>query len=672
MERTVGASARILSLVGGAVLASTIALQLAGQVPARRAILVSFDGFSEPPMRQFSDAATSPVLWSMFNTGACAEASRTAFPSVTPTGHASIFTGAYANVDGIAAQQNGKLPLPQTTILDWIDGYSAEALRAEPIWIAAARQGLRVFSHMATQSPGAPGYPDVDAPTEAMARARASAAATLRRPEIGVINVYNEKIADASAFSADSNPSRVASGWRGMPGLGRGTAAPRELSWALGAEGDSLHALFYVGRDGRGAVVVSSSRDARRGVVARLVPTDTSAIRGRPLARYFSAPLRVDLARGRRTFVFFRLFELAPDLSRYLLYASETRVIHANRAEVAASYDSAVHGTPGNGSDFLLQRGRLGPIAAKGGDGAAEFRYLETSELLTRQFMLGTEWGWRTYKPQLEVDYLPQPDEALHTWYGYAHPSTPGVSREARANAAAMLARAYALVDLRLAQYKRLASETPGTMLFVTGEHGMRPTWARFKPNVVLHDAGLVALDAAGQIDLTHTLAAATDGKWISVNRATRKNGIVPEDSVSSVLDRVERALRAARDSAGRPIVTATWRAGTPAGDSLGLGPPAGGDLYYGIAPGFYPSAATRAPAVSPMPFPQGEHGFPSVDRDMQPAFCALGGDAVAHRYGMVRSIDIAPTVSDWLGIQPPADARGRSVLPEIRRRAPR
>src|SRR4051794_21229365 len=126
-----------------AVMLVTLASSSIAQAP-RRAILASFDGFSEEPLRRFADSATAPHIWAMFRASACAESVRPAFPSVTPTGHAAIWTGAYANVNGVSASSNGALPLPETTILDWIDGYRAAALRAEPIWITAARQGKRV------------------------------------------------------------------------------------------------------------------------------------------------------------------------------------------------------------------------------------------------------------------------------------------------------------------------------------------------------------------------------------------------------------------------------------------------------------------------------------------------------------------------------------------------
>ena len=471
-------STSIAALLLFGAIAATPLCSASAQAPPRRAILISFDGFSEQRVRQYADSLSAPAIWSMFREGVCAESVRPAFPSVTPVGHASIYTGAYGNVNGVSAASNGALPLQSTTILDYIDGFSARALRAEPIWIAAARQGKSVFGHFPTQAPQPPGYEPVTVPSPALDSARARAIAALAKPNVAVVNMYNDLVA----------PARV-------------VRSPAEMSWAFGDEGDSLRARV---RDDS-TVVVELIRDPRRAVLVHLAPTDTTTPRGRALARFFSEPLRVDLARGRRTFVYFRLFELSRDRSRLLLYVSEARVIQANRPEVAAAYDDAVRGVPGNGGGRPMERGELGPRVQQGGDGSAEYRYMETVELVMRQFMRGTEWGWRTYHPELATDYFPYPDEALHTFLGYADPGTPNVSDAARANAARMLKRAYTMIDMRLEQMRRLASSEPNTRLFVTGEHGMRPAWLVFKPNVALRAAGILRVDSAGKIDLAHT-----------------------------------------------------------------------------------------------------------------------------------------------------------------------
>lgn len=620
------ASVNPLSLAAPAVLAA--------QRTSHRAIIASFDGFSESWFRTYADSLSAPHLWRMFEQGMCADAARPAFPSVTPSGHAAIWTGAYGNVNGIAAAANGALPWATTTILDAVDGYKAPSLRAEPVWLAAARQGKRVFSHLATQSPQPPGFPPVDGSTPELDSARARDARASTRLGVGAVNVYNELIAEALVIRAPE-------------------------TWGFGRDGDSLRAAI---RDDS-TVVVSLTKDPARVVLVRRAPVDTTNPATRPLARYFSAPLRVDLPGGRRTFVYFRLFELRADRREMLLFASEARVIEGNTPAVAAAYDSAVQGVPGNGAGRLMERAAFGPRVPHGGDGTAEYRYLETVELVVRQFMRGTEWGWGRFDPELATDYTPYPDEALHTFMAYADPRTPNVSGAGRANAARMLRRVYGLVDLRLAQFERFASRDPNTRLFVTGEHGMRPVWLAFKANVALRDAGLLATDSAGNIDLSRTRAAATRGSWISVNRTTRKGGIVPPDSAAAVIAQVERVLRGVRDSAGTPIVERIYRSGTVEGDSLGIGGPAGGDVYFDLAPGYYWGPAATGTLVQPMAFPQGEHGYPSIDRDMQPALCVLGGPSKG-RIGTARLIDIAPSAAAWIGIEPPAEATGRSLIP--------
>jgi hypothetical protein len=619
------------------LLTATLAILAAATLPAQskhRAILVSFDGFSEPWLRTYSDSTATPTLFRLFSSGVCAESVRPAMPSVTPTSHAAIWTGAYASVNGISASANQLTPWPEHTILETTDGYRAAALTAETIWLAAARQGRTVWSHMATQSPSSPAYPPVIRSTPALDSVRAVDAATNRRTNVAVVNIYNDKI-EGPRIITEKSP----------------------LDWAFGKDGDSLHARI---RDDS-TVEVRLNR-AARGVTVRLAPTDTTSPLHRPLARFFSKPLAVTLRDGRRTFVYFRLWELAHDRSKLTLFQSEARVIQANRPDVARAYDAAVQGVPGNGISNMMEHGELGTRVPDGGNGTAEFRYLETAELVTRQFVRGMEWGWQQYHPELATDYLPYPDETLHAFLGYADPSTPGVSAAGRANAAKMLRRGYELVELKLAQLERLAASTPNTRLFVTGEHGMRASWMNVRPNVALRAAGMLSADSAGRINLSKTRAYWAPGAWIIVNSVQHKDGIVPMDAVASVVDQAERVLRDIRDSTGMPVFRRFYRTGTVEGDSLGIGGGGGGDLYAGLRPGYYWNAGVTGPVIGPMSFPQGEHGFPSVDRDMHPLLCTLNAGP-PHRIGEVRTIDIAPTISAWLGITPPRNATGHRLF---------
>src|SRR5262249_34887932 len=82
---------RLNFLMHRVVVALSLIAHVALAQPSRhRAILISFDGFSEDVARMFIDSVNTPTLWSMFRTASCAERVRPAFVSVTPAGHAAI------------------------------------------------------------------------------------------------------------------------------------------------------------------------------------------------------------------------------------------------------------------------------------------------------------------------------------------------------------------------------------------------------------------------------------------------------------------------------------------------------------------------------------------------------------------------------------------------------
>jgi arylsulfatase A-like enzyme len=95
------------------------------------------------------------------------------------------------------------------------------------------------------------------------------------------------------------------------------------------------------------------------------------------------------------------------------------------------------------------------------------------------------------------------------------------------------------------------------------------------------------------------------------------------------------------------------------------MGGPVGGDLYYELAPGYRWTERAAGPVAEDGP-PQAGHGYPSPDPDMATVLCVTGPGFGARRIGPAATIDVAPTVSAWLGIPAPANARGRSRLEEL------
>ena len=628
----------------------------------RRAIVVSFDAMNERRMRETVDPAAVPNLRALFDGGACADAARPAFPSVTSPGHASLWTGAYGDVNGVAANSEPVLPQDEHTLLESISGYSSDALRAEPIWLAAAASGRSVYGHHVTQAPGAPAYRPIQSASPApwLDPARAAAASRLALPTTQVVNGYNREIAPNVALTERTAPPRPAIGWRGVETLHSGVR-PLEIAWPVGD--DSLHALLY-GASSYDRVLVARTRDVSGGVAAAAAPVERSPAVGRELARWFSAPLELPVDGG-RVYVRARLFELAPDGSHYLLFLPELDMVEGNRPEVAAAYDRAVQGWYGNGASWMVESGELGAPLWKGGDGTAELRYLETAELVTRQFERGSAWAWTVQRPVLQLDYFPLVDEVDHMLYGHVVQASPLYRREVAARVQEIRARGWSLADHRLAALRALVGDDPAAALFVSGDHGMRATWRTFRPNAALAAAGLLTVGSNGRIDLSRTKALSPNGYWVMVNRTAWKGGIVPPAEERAVLAAAETALRGARSDDGQPVVTRIWRPSD--GDTLGMGGPVGGDLYYEVADGYRWTTDPRGTVTETGPAGAG-HGYPSVAPDMQTVFCASGAAFRPHRIGQARTIDVSPTVAEWVGIRAPAQAVGRSRLGELRR----
>jgi hypothetical protein len=624
--------------------------------PVRSAVVISIDALSESRMRETLAPGTVPALLDLFDSGVCADGAIGAFPSVTAAGHAALWTGAYGDVNGIAANWQPALPVDRHTLLEGVSGYFADGLRAEPIWITAARAGLRVGAHHVTQAPHAPRYPlERSTDPDPFSARRAEADSLLRRTDLLVMNGYNRMIVGDAVLTPDRTRPGGQNAWRGLD-RSAGSLAPRGFSWAIGE--DSIHALI-MGEGTYDRVLISTRRDAAGAVEARAGAVETAPIRGRPLARHFSEPLHLEVD-GSPVSLRFRLFSLSEDGSEFELFHTASPRLDASDPDRGTRYIREIGGWVGNGSLALLRSGAFGTPLSRGGDGSAEARYLETAELLTLQYMRGAEWILDSVRPQLFLDYFPLGDEIDHEFLGMVDRRYPGFDALLAARAQAVRERGWQLVDLRVERLRRISDSVAGSALFVSGDHGMRPAWRVFRPNAALRDSGLLEVDDAGTVRLDATHAVSPNGYWVSINADDRKGGIVPDSRKSEMLDRAERALLGARDESGKPIVTRVWRAVDH--PDLGIGGPAGGDLYFEVELGFHVSSDAAGP-VSSFNRPEGKHGFAPMASDMHTVLCAASPGLEPRRAGLLNTIDLAPSVSHWLGIPAPADARGRSFL---------
>ncbi len=105
-----------------------------------RALLLSLDGASARVLDDAVGRGLMPHLARLRREGAVAQGVIAPLPAKTAPGHAALFTGAWSERNGVAANEQ---PRPGGSLREFDSGFSADALQAEPLWITAARQGLR-------------------------------------------------------------------------------------------------------------------------------------------------------------------------------------------------------------------------------------------------------------------------------------------------------------------------------------------------------------------------------------------------------------------------------------------------------------------------------------------------------------------------------------------------
>ena len=612
-------------------------------------ILVTLDGAAAPVFDDAVARGVMPNLARLRAEGATARGSLTALPAKTPAGHAALFTGAWSDRNGIGGAE---VPLPDLPVAAGVSGFSSTPLRAEPIWVTAARQGLDVTVTSATQA-----FPFAPYLEERRFGGDFSRSLTL-------FDGFQTQRVASGFYTARDLPPRPASGWKGAPATHVGETRGFELSVA----GERIDGIVYddPADPVQGFDTVALSADKRTGDAVLLKP--------RPLADDDDASgfarLAIHTGRGDLA-LFFRLFALSKDASEVLLYRSEAGVIRSSRPLAEAAAFRITGGFTPNGGDDGYREGGFGPPLWERGDGTAERRYLETVHLVSRQFQRLFDFGLDRTRWDLLVAYSPYPDEVLHTWLGYLDPTLAGYDAELAARLKPFLDDALRVVDGYIGHVRERAG--PGTIVAVGSDHGMVGVSRVVKLNVALERAGLVVLKPDGAIDLARSRALYFPGNsgYFLINRVSRPQGIVPPEEEEEVLRRLTAALVDIRDPATRQrVVTRVIDPLLWTGDPA-IGGPQGGDLYIDLAPGYATSAALKGKIVEPIP-PKGEHMLSPQRPEMLASFAIAGpGVSAGADLGFIRQIDIAPTLSALLGIEPPAHAVGGPLCGALARSSP-
>lgn len=568
---------------------SAVLLLILCQAHAKdRVVYVSFDGFGYQRWLENDVVREVPSLARIAREGLEAKGVIAHFPATTANSHAALYTGAYGDRNGIAANENTVLPRAEHTFLERGIGFRSEGLRVEPIWAEAARRGIRTVAHQVTQA-----YPFAGL-TIANGEAK----------DLVLVNGYQTRryAPDAVLTSKDVQDDDTP-----RPA---GVPAGRQVKWSAGP------VVFRMVLTTRDAFVWTEGTSVVR---VPLRSTEIRAPQGRELARHFSKSLYIPAL---RTGIFFRLFENRN--GEFLLYHSPIRELGVYGPDNAAvELVRECGGFAGNAANYLYDRGRFGAVRG----GLAERRYLETVELNGRQSACHAAWLWKHFSPRLFVDYFNQPDDIDHALLG--------MDRAGVRNMKTWRAWGYQVVEHRLSSLLSLLDEQDH--IFLTSDHGMTATWKRLHVNAVLRNAGL------------GDRAVCLQG-GVLLNTTDWKNGAVTPEQKPALLDSVRRALAAVTDD-GHPVVAQFYDPAVD-GERFGIGGPGGADLYFDVAPGFHAVCSEERNSITVETHPRGNHGMMPEREDMLAVFFARGpGIGAGTKEPRLRSIEILPRVRKALGL---------------------
>lgn len=619
---------RILSaLLAGCVILLWAAPPKAHGQSAPKAIVLGWDGALPSFIHEMLRQGKLPNLAKLIEGGAFADDVTAVFPSLTAPGFASLLTGASPRITGITGIRVPRTPRNEFTILESAAGFSPALQRAETVFTAAERAGRKVVSlHMPFGG---------------------------EKSRLGVyLQGYSGTMGRDGVVHGRNARPQAATSWLNLPAS---AAPPLELTFTIGAS--SLFGLLIDDptdpQNGYDTLLVSGARDGRE--VKAILKPGAAGPGGELL---WSHPITVHTGADQSATTYLRLFDLRPDGSDFFLYYTRPVRQAISHPELLEGANSTTRAFIGNGGYALYGQGAFGRTIPNGGDGTAEARYLETVALVQHQLRETCRWALEQLPWDIFFAYTPYPDEAEHQWRGYLDPGLSGFRAELAERLRPLLERVYRSSDELLGFLMERRPEN--TVLALISDHGMEGTNKVVYLNKVLQQAGLLALDAQGRVDLAKTkvIYPAIDNGYLLINSSERKNGIVTVEERAELVRRVRELLLAIRDD-GRAVVTGVDDAQSDEA-APGIGGESGGDLYLDLLPGYRLDAKLNASEVIGSQEPHGVHGFNPIRASMRTIMVLNGpGIKAGERLRDARLVDFAPTLAKLLSIPEPIDAIG-------------
>jgi 2',3'-cyclic-nucleotide 2'-phosphodiesterase (5'-nucleotidase family) len=669
-----------------------------GAASPTRVVLFSSDGMRPDLMHKYVSEDAMPTYASLLAAGVEGDNGMLqAFPPNTGVGWYTMATGAYPGEHG---STNNTFFRSGDTFSNRTSFSSAGVLQADTIAEAAERAGKKVaqvdwVGGIAASNRGFVG-PTVDFATFYSNRA----------VRVGVSDPV--EVDGAAAFGTNYQAGGVApaSGWSGVP-PGDPAAAPQEAAWSIPSASSSnpsrTYNLYFYDSVVNGSpaydhvIVDTDDKNAATGALDLAV----GDFKGIKLTLIGSRA-------GQLAGHYIKLISLAADASNFKLYATS---IARPQAKCGTAACNALLHLPGEDPLEAYIANNLPAWAAADfapleGGVIDEDTYVQQGRDLEReygdavmQFILGT------LQPDTDLAMVGYPvtDEFSHQFMALVTPTdidgnpnpcydvTPkfdDTECTGRGTAGRVATRegyirsAYHEADAKLKMARDLMGGNPTTI--AASDHGFAPQWFAVNGNAVLNAATVhntstntdVSLHASNA-NASNCGAATSDlakacwaGGTIQVYvNTTLPTGITYEAVRTSAINAFQ-SLQDPNNPSAQVVARVMKKEELRNVDgSDSLHPNRSGDVVVALRPPYQSDAGTNGQEIALSHF-FGQHGYlPNLvnlanNVNMHATFVA-GGPGIEHQPDVagIRAIDIAPSISYFMGIPEPQNARGKLLL---------
>ena len=632
-----------------------------------RTILISFDGAKLEVIERLIRNGKLP--WNggfarLIREGTRAEGMTSVLPTVTATNHISIATGAYPERTNIAANTLHKT---ETSLTATTSGFGAP-IDAETLWEAAKRQDKKVIT---------------------IAFAGADGRGEDRRADqtlgFGVVNGFSAvKSMNASHFdSASADNWSLGSQACEFKKANIGTATANQVFFTSSSLGSiDVNVLVcdtvFDGQERYDTAFFDFDKNLGNGSVARMRQGDWAPFALPSLKVPEDATFK-DLGRG-VVGSWVKLLAFAPDLSSFNIYLGN--IVHnvSYPQSFIDEIDKIIGFWPAEPDFFNLERALID-----------ESTYMEQLERLADYLNEAMLLAIKNYDFDLLMGYQVQTDEAGHE-FTLVDPRQQSFQDSAkRQRYAEYLERSYQIADRNL---KKIIEDAKlwKTNIIAVSDHGMAPMHTFAYPNRILRAADLLTVTGTGAVDpaqsRTNAVAAGAAAN-IYINLQGREpTGIVPLEQYEDLQKQIEDAFKAINHPVTNERVFEIILKKPRAKDILrrqtsNFGSDQDkkrrgrerdfhvfsddtGDVLVVTIPGYHldfnaGTGTTIGDFFQPSTF-FGQHGHDPRLPEMKAIFYAAGPDFTRRTLKEVDNVDVAPTVAELLGINPPKDSQGKKI----------